>query len=113
MIYYGTDKIEVIWFHLDDDKKNRHYVSMERAGDENAFWVRTCCNPDWEWKFWYTSDNYEMVKHAIWDAGFDADDMNDMLCALDEVFESIFDEIVLWDECDCDCETGCEHCNCK
>jgi hypothetical protein len=55
-----------------------------------------------------------MVKHAIWDAGFDADDMSDMLWALDEVFESIFDEIVIWDkECECDCDTGCEHCNCK
>ena len=110
MIYYGTDKVELIYFET-DNKSERHFIAMEQASDENVFYVRTCCNPDWEWKFWYTADNYEMVKHAIWDNGFDADDMSDMLYALDEVFEEIFDKIVIWDECDCN--GGCEHCNCK
>lgn len=113
MIYYGTDKAELIYFHLDEDKNDRHFVTMEQDGDENVFYVRSCCNPNWEWKFYYTATNYEMVKHAIFDVGFDSVNMEEMLWELDGYFEDIFDEIVVWDKCECDCENGCEHCNCN
>lgn len=111
MIYYGTEKAELIYFHLDDDDSDVHFITMEIDSDEPVFYVRTCCNSDWEWKFYYTPSNYDMVKHAIWDVGFDSKDMKEMLFELDGFFESIFDEIVIWDECDC--EGTCEHCNCK
>ena len=115
MIYNGTEKAELIWFYQNEDKNDRHFIIMEQDCDENVFYVRTCCNSDWEWKFYYTASNYEMVKHAIFDAGFDCEDMMDYLYALDEIFESIFDEIVIFDncDCDCDCENGCNHCGCK
>ena len=113
MIYNGTEHVELIWFHLDDDIDERHMIMVERDSDENVFYVKTCCNPEWEWKFAYTAGNYEMVKHAIFDAGFDSEDMEDMLYELDEIFEEYFEEIVIWDECNCDCENGCNHCGCK
>lgn len=114
MIYYGTEKEEFIYFHLEDDEDDIHFIAMERDCDEPVFYVRTCCNSDWEWKFYDTASNYEMVKHAIFDLGFDCDDMDELLFELDGVFEEIFDEIVIWD-CDgtCDCESGCNHCGCK
>ena len=117
MVYYGTDKAELIYFYLDGNKDDMHFIIMEQDCDENVFYVKSCCNSNWEWKFHYTVTNYEMVKHAIFDAGFDSYDTEEMLWRLDEIFEDIFDEIVIWDECecngDCDCETGCEHCGCK
>jgi hypothetical protein len=113
MIYCGTDKVELIYFHLDEDKNERHFITMEQDADENVFYVKTCCNPEWEWKFAYTAGNYEMVKHAIFDAGFDSENMENMLYELDEIFEEYFEEIVMLDECNCDCENGCNHCGCK
>jgi hypothetical protein len=118
MIYYGTEKAELIYFHLDDDENDLHFILMERDYEEPVFYVRTCCNSDWEWKFYDTASNYEMVKHAIFDAGFDCENMEDYLFELDGIFEEIFNEIVIWDcdeTCDatCDCETGCKHCGCK
>lgn len=114
MIYYGTEKAELIYFHLDDDENERHFIAMERDPDDHVFYVRVCCNSDWEWKFYDTASNYELVKHAIFDTGFDAEDMDDMLWELDAIFEEYFDKIVIWDnECGCDCDNGCEHCNCK
>lgn len=116
MIYCGTEKAELIYFHLEDDESERHFIAMERDPDCAVLYVRACCNSDWEWKFHDNASNYEMVKHAIFDAGFDADDMEDFLYELDSVFEEYFDEIVIWDnECkgSCDCDSGCEHCNCK
>ncbi len=110
MTYYGTDKVELIWFHLGNNK-DRHIISMEQDCNESVFYVRTCCNSDWEWKFDYTTSNYEMVKHAIFDAGFNCESMDEMLFELDEIFEEIFEEIVIWD-CECDCDSGCAHCNC-
>jgi hypothetical protein len=114
MIYYGTEKVEFIYFHLEDNEDDLHFIAMERDCDEPVFYVRTCCNNDWEWKFYDTTSNYDMVKYAIIDASFDCKDMQEYLFELDSVFEEIFDEIVIWDcEATCDCETGCNHCGCK
>ena len=115
MIYCGTENVELIYFHLDDDEYDRHCIMMERDSDENVFYVRTCCDSEWEWKFVYTMSNYEMVKHAIWDNGFDSENMHDYLFALDNIFEEIFEDIVIFDECECtcDCDAGCNHCGCK
>ena len=117
MIYYGTEKAEMIYFYNENYENDRHFIMMERDSDENVFYVRTCCNRDWEWKFYYTVSNYEMVKHAIFDVGFDSEDMADVLWNLDEMFDEIFEEIVVWDEHECngncECDNGCEHCGCK
>ena len=115
MIYCGTENVELIYFHLEDDQNERHLIMMERNADENVFYVRTCCHPEWEWKFAYTTSHYEMVKHAIFDAGFDCEDIDDLLFELDDVFEEYFNEIVIFNECEdnCDCDGGCEHCGCK
>ena len=110
MIYNGTDKMELIYFHLENDENVRHFISMELDCDEPVFYVRTCCNDDWEWKFYYTASNYEMVKHAIFDAGFDSENMCEFLMMLDEIFDDIFEDIVAWD---CDCDGSCERCNCE
>ena len=111
MIYKGTEKAELIYFHIETDENDCHFIMMERDSDAPIFYVRTCCNSDWEWKFYYNPSNYEMVKHAIWDVGFDSEDMEEMLFELDGYFEEIFEEIVIWDECECN--GGCEHCGCK
>lgn len=116
MIYHGTSKAELIYFHREDDKKDVHFIAMEIDSDEPVFYVRTCCNENWEWKFWYNASNYDMVKHAIWDAMFESENMEEMLYNLDMYFDDIFDEIIVLDEkCDgeCDCDEGCNCCNCK
>lgn len=110
MVYYGTDKTELIYFHLHGNEDDMHFVAMTQDCDENVFYVKSCCNTEWEWKFHYTATTYEMVKHAIFDIGFDSENMEEMLHALDECFEEIFDEIVIWD---CECDGNCEHCDCN
>ena len=111
MVYYGTEKAELIYFHEKGNENNMHFIVMEQDCDESVFYVRTCCNSDWEWKFYYNPSNYEMVKHMIMDAGFECDAMDEMLFELDGIFEEIFEEIVVWDECECN--RSCEHCDCK
>ena len=112
MIYNGTEKMELIYFHLENDESVRHFVTMEIDSDEPVFYVRTCCNDDWEWKFYYTASNYEMVRHAIFDAGLESENMAEMLWTLDAIFEEIFEDIIVWD-CDCDCDGNCENCKCE
>ena len=113
MIYYGTEKAELIYFQLENEEDEQHFIAMIMDCDEAVFYVRTCCMNDWEWKFHYTASNYDMVKHAIFDAGFDHANMKDMLWELDGIFEDILDEIVVWDEDECDCGNNCGHCNCR
>lgn len=111
MIYHGTSKVERIYFHDENNNENVHFIAMEIDCDNPIFYVRTCCNSEWEWKFVYNPSNYDMVRHAIWDVGFDSENIDEALRELDGFFEEIFDEIVIWDECDC--ESGCKHCNCN
>ena len=108
MVFRGMSQTETFFFHTDGDV---HYIEMERDGEEGIFYVKACCNDEWEWKFYDTASNYELVKHMIIDVAFSEDDMVDAMDALDGVFEDIFGEIVVWDECDCD--GNCQHCGCK
>ena len=113
MNYYGTEKAEFIYFNTDRNEDEMHFIEMERDCMEPVFYVRTCCSRDWEWVFYDNATNYEMVKHVIFDVAHACEDMEEFMRELDEIFEEIFNEIVVWDECECDCENGCNHCNCK
>ena len=108
MIFDGTMKSEALFFHLDNDKSAVHFVEMERDCEEDTFRVSVCCDDEWEWKFYDQASNYDLVKHAIFDVAFDADNMTELINGLDAVFEEYFYEIVAF-ECNC----GCENCNCK
>ena len=110
MIFAGMNKIEAIFFHLDNDKNDMHFVELERDCDEDVFYVRMCCDDEWEWKFYDNDCNYEMVKHVVMENVLVCDSMGELFEALDNDFEEIFDKIVAWE---CDCENGCNHCSCK
>ena len=113
MVYYGISKTETIVCHMNNDVNDMHYIELVRVCDDAVFCVRTCCDNEWEWRFHDTASNYELVKHMIMDAMFDCDDMGELMDELDGIFEECFEEI-LANECEatCDCETGCNHCNC-
>ena len=114
MIFNGMLKNEVLFFHLEDNKDEVHFVEMERDSDTDLFSVRVCCDDTWEWKFFDVSCNYELVKHAIFDVAFDSHNMKELIEGLDETFEDVFNEIVAWEcETTCNCNDGCSHCNCK
>lgn len=110
MVFNGMLKTEALFFHLESDKNEVHFIEMERDCDEGVFSVRTCCSNDWEWKFYDEASNYELVKHAIFDVAFDSHNIGDFIENLDRIFEDIFKEIVAWE---CECDGNCEHCSCK
>ena len=110
MIFNGMMKTEVLFFHLENDVNELHFVEMERDCEEDVFSVRVCCDDEWEWKFYDEASNYELVKHAIFDIAFDSHNMTELINGLDEIFEDIFNGIVAHE---CDCDGSCEHCNCK
>ena len=114
MIFAGMNKTEAFFFHSNNDKNDMHFVEMERDCDECVFYVRVCCDDEWEWKFYDNGCNYDLVKHVVMEDMLVCDDMDELIRALDNDFEEIFDDIVVWDcEDTCDCETGCNCCGCK
>lgn len=113
MIYYGTDVTETIYMHRDNNMQDMHFVELTKSGDEPVFYVKACCNPDWSWKFFMDNvSNYEMVKHTVMDTMFECDDMNEVIEELDVQFEEIFNDIVVWDECEGNCCENCNHRDC-
>mgnify|MGYP003293256720 CR=1 FL=1 len=110
MIYSGTYNTEGIVVHLNDDVDDVHMIILTKECNEAAFTVNVCCYEDWEWKFSLASPaNYEMVKYVIMDTVFDCEDMDELIDALDEIFEEKFSAFVINE---CECNTGCcENCN--
>ena len=108
MIFNRIMKSEALFFHLDNNADDVHFVDLERDYEEGTFRVGVCCDDEWEWKFYDQASNYELVKHAIFDVAFDSENMTEFINGLDAVFEEYFYEIVAF-ECNC----GCENCNCK
>lgn len=110
MVYHGTNKTETIYISLEDDLEHVCGIELIKAYDEPVFYVTTCCNTDWVWKFSMDGEsNYEMVKHTIIDAVFECDDIVELMDYLDAIFEEDFDDIVVYEEV-CD-ECCCENCN--
>ena len=115
MIFNGMLKAEVLFFHSESDANDTYFVEIGRDCEDGTLYVRSCCDDEWEWRFYDKASNYELVKHAIFDVAFDSHNMAELINGLDEVFEDIFEAIVVCDKCSasCDCETGCKHCGCK
>ena len=109
MIFNGMMKSEALFFRLENDVNDVHFVEMERDCEEDVFYVRVCCDDEWEWKFYDKASNYELVKHAIFDIAFDSHNMTELINCLDEVFEDTFNEILAFE---CDCNGSCDHCTC-
>lgn len=103
MVYYGTETTDRILI------EDMHYITMTKLADIPAFVVRCCCDSDWEYEFYIDNNSdYERVKMMIMDAVSEADDMEDLMDMLSEVFEDGFDDILVRHECD----GNCEHCTC-
>lgn len=109
MQYIGTNDVEMIWIAPEEDEEDQHYIELIKACDEPIFYVRSCCDPSWIYKFYMDGvSNYEMVKHTIVDAAFECDNMTELMDYLDDVFVENFDDIIVYDECDGCCgECGC------
>ena len=113
MEYLCTEKTETIFMHDDGCSDNMHCIMITQSGEEPTFCVNCCCNAHWEWKFLMDNvSNYEMVKHVIMDTMLGCRDIGSALNALDEQFELIFNDIVVWDKDECQCDGSCcENCN--
>lgn len=108
MIYCATDVTEQIYMHNENDHHDMHCIALTKSGEDPTFYVTCCCNEAWVWEFYMdNASNYEMVKHVVMDTMLECDNMHDVLAELDAQFEEIFDEIIVWDECDGSC---CENC---
>ena len=114
MVYYGTYNTEGIVVHLNEDVDDRHIIYLTKECDAATFTVNVCCYNDWEWKFSLASPaNYEMVKHMIMESAFECEDMDELINMLDDVFEEMFAEIVIWeDACSEHCCEKCNHRDC-
>lgn len=115
MVYCSTGNLERLFVHPYDDVEERHWVDIAQSNDEPTFSVTCCCNEEWIWEFWYSKTNYELVKHMVMDCIFDAEDMNDLIDAMDEAFEEFFSDIVVetaeLQEGEFECDGDCANCS--
>lgn len=111
MVYHGTSVVEEIYIGPEDDLDDVCCIEMTKASDEDVFYVTTCCNTDWLWKFKMDGvSNYEMIKHTIVDAIFECENIIELMDYLDATFEEDFDDIVAYEEIGYD-DYCCENCN--
>ena len=111
MVYVGTACTEAIVFHVHENANEQHIIFLSKECDDPIFSVSICDYDNWEWKFSMMSPaNYEMVKHMVMDAAFEADDVEDLIDILDETFETMFADIVVYEDAH-ECK-HCENCDC-
>lgn len=109
MIYTGTGVAEFINVN---DGNEIWSVELAKMPDKPTFVV--CCDYDDDWGYEFYMENnsdYERIKYCVMEALWECDDMEELLDTLSDIFEDGFADIIV--EHECDCETGCEHCNCK
>ena len=111
MIYCETVNKECIAVHPLNDIRDTQYVELIKYGDEPEFAVYVDDgNDEWLWEFdmTYPSD-YEKVKLSVFDAISVCDTMIELANALNAIFVSDFEDILIDDECEyC---SGCGACN--
>lgn len=109
MIYCQTTNTEHIAVHPLDDIHNTQWVELIKYGDIPMFAVCVDDGEDeWFWEFEMTNpSDYEKVKMNIFDAIFECSTMLELAEALNAIFDKLFGDILIVDECD-----GCEGC-CK
>lgn len=119
MIYCSTGNLERLFFHVNGNLEERHWVDMEMSNCGPTFAVTICCDEDWIWEFKYDKTNYDLVKHMIMDCIFEAESVGELIDAMDEVFEECFDDIVVnvaelqEDEIEFECDGDCDNCMCS
>lgn len=109
MKYCGTYATERIAISVPGDEA-MHFIEMTKSGSEPTFWVNCCCDENWSYEF-VMEDNssYERVKFNIMQSIFECDTMEELLDMLSEIFEDGFEDILVNDTCNGDCE----HCGDK
>ena len=110
MRYYGTCSVERIMMNPMDDLNSVHYIELEKAANGCMLLV-TCCREDtWAYAFRLNNNSdYERIKYNIMNIMFECETMSELLEVLSDVFENGFEEMLIKDECD----GNCDNCNCK
>ena len=112
MLLCGFENLERIIVHPYNNLEESHWIDLIKDKDEPVFYVTCCCDEDWEWEFDYDKTSYEKVKHLIIDCIFEAENMEDLIDDLDEIFEEIVygPQEEIKDEDDIDCCGDCGRC---
>ena len=116
MVYCSTGSLERLFVHPNNNIEERHWVDIAMSNDSPTFAVTCCCDEEWIWEFWYDKTSYDLIKHVIMDCIFDAEDMDDLIDAMDEMFDEHFSDIVVdvaelqEDEMELECDGDCENC---
>lgn len=109
-----TLNVERIMVHPNDTPHESHYIDIIMDGHNPVFYVNTCCDEEWEWTFWYSKTNYDIIKYAIMDCIAECGTMEELIYALDATFdeecrEMTFNEAELQED-ELECDGNCENC---
>lgn len=111
MVYYGTNNSELIIFHEPGDSGNKHFIELNKPIDGPTFSVRCCCDHDWHYEFYLRSNSdYERVKFNIMESVFECETIKDLLDDLSEIFKNGFDDILIEEDDDWECDGNCDCC---
>lgn len=106
MVFCGNGNIESIFFH-DAGGNDTYSIDLIAHVHEPIFMVSCSYSDGWEYEFCYDRTSYEQIKYAVMNAIFAAENAEQVLEMLSEIFKDGFDDILINDG---DC--ACNHANC-
>ena len=114
MTFCGNYSVEKLVVHPNDAPHESHYIDITMDKNEPIFHVSCCCDEEWSWTFMYSNTVYEIVKYYIMDCINECDTMDELIDAIDAIFEEDCMDFV-FDEDNCvfaDCDGNCDDCDC-
>ena len=100
MIYCGVVETHSIHLHHHDDLDTIYSIDLITSKHEPKFYVYGFDGEEeWLWEFWYASvTSYDKVKWCIMDVAHEADNIKDLLYELNDIFCSVFEDLLVQDE---------------
>ena len=115
MIFCSNEQIEVLYVHENDNTDETHWIDITTSDDGMVFTVECCCDDEWSWDFVYNRTNYELIKYLIMDCIAECNTMQELILALNEVFETSCEDMVVHEtelkEDEFECDGDCKNCN--
>ncbi len=115
MILCNNENVEIIYVHENDNLDERHCITISTSEAGEVFTVGCCCDELWTWSFVYNRTNYEVIKYLIMDCIAECSTMNTLIDALDDVFETSCQDMVVYEadiqEGEFECNGDCDNCS--
>lgn len=95
----GISETQIIHLRSETDHQETYEINIIMDPVDPVFFVYSYGNEEWIWEFKYTNrTDYERVKQCIIDTVCRYENIDELICALNDVFVECFSDMLIYQE---------------